>query len=215
MRYVEAPEIVAGDQAEKTVFLAGGITDCPDWQAQMVELLKDTDLTLFNPRRADFPIGDPSAAQEQIRWEHNHLRIAGSVLYWFPKETLCPIVLYELGAWSMMSKPIFVGVEPGYKRDQDVCIQTALVRPEVVVYTTLEALALEVTAAHEPAPHDIAVPANGPPVDWTSGDENAPWGECPEDECIAHGIILEKVGDIVVCPECGQDWAAPGPNAPQ
>lgn len=141
MRYLEAPEKLERSFGYKSVFLAGGITNCPDWQQEIVELLRDTDLILLNPRRANFPIGDPSAAMEQITWEHDHLRKATAVLFWFPCETLCPIVLYELGAWSMTDKPIFVGVHPKYKRRQDVEIQTRLVRPDVEVVYNLEDLA--------------------------------------------------------------------------
>ena len=126
-----------------TVFLAGGITGCPDWQSAIRTMLKG--VIAFNPRRKDFPMGDPNAALEQIKWEHEHLRLADAVLFWFPCETLCPIVLYELGAWSMMmDKPIFVGVHPDYKRIQDVEIQTKLARPEVVIAYSVQALAYSV-----------------------------------------------------------------------
>jgi len=145
MIYIEAPEKL--DKAgKKTVFLAGGITGCPDWQQEMRALLETTDLTLLNPRRAHFPIGDPSAATGQITWEHDGLRMADAILFWFPRETLCPIVLYELGAWTMMGKPIFVGVHPDYSRRQDVEIQTRLARPGVRVCYSLEDLAAGVLA---------------------------------------------------------------------
>ncbi len=45
-----------------SLFLAGGITGCPDWQRQLRDKLADTPLTLLNPRRANFPIDDPRAA---------------------------------------------------------------------------------------------------------------------------------------------------------
>lgn len=139
MYYLEAPREL--ERSLASVFLAGGITNCPNWQQEMVELLRDTDLILLNPRRVNFPIGDPSAATEQIAWEYNHLRKATTILFWFPCETLCPIVLYELGAWSMTDKPIFVGVHPEYSRRQDVEIQTRLVKPDVEVVYSLENLA--------------------------------------------------------------------------
>jgi hypothetical protein len=94
--------------------------------------------------RKDFPIDDPGAAEAQIKWEHHYLRRAGSISFWFPKETLCPIVLYELGAWSMTAKPLAVGVEPGYEREADVRIQTRLTRPDVPILDNLEALAAQV-----------------------------------------------------------------------
>lgn len=144
MKYIEAPESMTMRLSEIQVFMAGGITNCPDWQQEMRELLSDTDLTLVNPRRADFPIGDPNAAHEQISWEYSALRLCDAILFWFPKETLCPIVLYELGAWTMQEKPIFVGCHLEYKRIQDVLIQTSLARPGVVIVSSLAELAHQV-----------------------------------------------------------------------
>jgi hypothetical protein len=144
MHYIESP---GGFESKHvglaSIFLAGGITGCPDWQQEMRGLLQDYEGVLVNPRRANFPIHDPGAALEQIMWEHRHLRLADTVLFWFPCETICPIVLYELGAWSMTNKPIFVGVHPRYQRRQDVEVQTGLVRPGVrVVYSLRELAAL-------------------------------------------------------------------------
>lgn len=138
MRYVEAPN--KPRTGNTSLFLAGGITGCPDWQQEMRKGLKDTELVIINPRRKDFPIDDPNAAEAQITWEHKYLRYADAVSFWFPCETLCPIVLYELGAWSMGFKAIFVGVHPDYKRRQDVLIQTKLVRPRVEVVDNVEGL---------------------------------------------------------------------------
>ena len=144
MIYVEALECLKEDVEGMSIFLAGGISNCPDWQQEMVQLFSDTDLILFNPRRKNFPIGDPGAALEQIRWEHNHLRESSAILFWFPCETICPIVLYELGAWSMTGRPIFVGVHPYYERKQDVEIQTHLARPKVNIVYSLKELAEQV-----------------------------------------------------------------------
>ncbi len=146
MKYVEAPERAQlHTKGERFLFLAGGISGCPDWQSEVAGFLRDVDITLLNPRRADFPIHDPNAAEAQIRWEHEHLRYADAILFWFPCETLCPIVLYELGAWSMVPhKPIFVGVHPDYQRRQDVEIQTRLTRRDVHIVYSLEALAEQV-----------------------------------------------------------------------
>lgn len=151
MRYVEAPENWTPTHAVEhpAVFLAGGITGCPDWQAEATAFLSLRDRgTILNPRRANFPIGDPEAAEEQITWEHTHLRLADVVLFWFPAgDAVQPIALYELGAWSMTSKPLAVGVEPGYPREQDVRIQTRLTRPEVSIVTNLDALIVEFARA--------------------------------------------------------------------
>ncbi len=55
MQYIEAPHSYSQHVLYKSVYLAGGITNCPDWQQQMVHLLDDTDYTLLNPRRGCFP----------------------------------------------------------------------------------------------------------------------------------------------------------------
>jgi hypothetical protein len=127
---------------EPKLFLAGGIANCPDWQQEVIGYLEKSHWILLNPRRKDFPIGDPNASLEQISWEHHHLRMADAILFWFPCETICPIVLYELGAWSMTKKPLFVGVHPDYVRRQDVEIQTRLVRPDVEIVYSLEDLVI-------------------------------------------------------------------------
>jgi hypothetical protein len=75
-------------------------------------------------------------------------------LFRFPKETLCPITLYELGVWSSLTKhepgrssvkdgqftPVMIGVDPDYARKDDVRIQTGLCRPEVPVVEALDDL---------------------------------------------------------------------------
>lgn len=146
MYYIESPEVLGHSFGCKSVFLAGGITNCPNWQQEMVDLLQDTNLILINPRRENFPIHDPGAALAQITWEHKHLRKANAILFWFPCETICPIVLYELGAWSMTQKHIFVGVHLDYSRRQDVEIQTDLIRPDVEIVYSLQELADQIIA---------------------------------------------------------------------
>lgn len=147
MEYFEAPDEYSLSRSrslkETSVFLAGGITDCPDWQAVMVDLLSDTDLVLLNPRRKNFPIRDINAADAQIKWEYDHLRRADRILFWFPHSppSVCPISLFELGYWLGQDKHIAVGVEHGYVREADVRIQTNLARPDVRVMASLETLA--------------------------------------------------------------------------
>lgn len=133
-----------GEERRNSLFLAGGISHCHDWQREMSARLADTDLTLYNPRRDNFPMNDPEAAREQIEWEHRHLRRAEAILFWFPPETLCPITLFELGAWSHSTKPLFVGVHPEYQRRTDIEIQLHLSRPEVQIVYSLDALADQV-----------------------------------------------------------------------
>ncbi len=144
MRLIEAPNYEQFDDGEIKLFLAGGITGCPDWQKIIIAALSDLDLTILNPRRANFPIHNPDVVLEQITWEYRMLRAADIISFWFPQQTICPIVLYELGAWSMTDKPICVGAWFDYPRIQDVEIQTRLQRPEVTVVHHLSALAEEI-----------------------------------------------------------------------
>lgn len=141
-----SPRVYRENGAMPSIFLGGGITGCPDWQADMIRMLADKKVLLFNPRRPNFPIHDPAASEEQIAWEHEHLRLADAIMFWFPCETLCPITLYELGAWSMRHDPLFVGCHPDYQRKRDVEIQTRLVRPEVRVQRSLWEVAKQLEA---------------------------------------------------------------------
>lgn len=143
-RYVECPEEYVANAGEQSLFLAGGITGCADWQAALRGLLAEAPLALINPRRATYDFGDLAAAEQQIAWEFRHLRAATMISFWFAAEQIQPISLYELGAWSMSQKQIFVGAHPDYPRRHDVLVQTRLARPDVVVVASLEELALQI-----------------------------------------------------------------------
>jgi len=133
------------------LFLAGGITNCPDWQKEIIEKLENfPNLTIYNPRRANFPIEDPHAAEEQITWEFNKLQSSDMIIFWFSRGSLNPIVLYELGMWGNSGdKPILIGIDPEYERHQDVIIQTKLARPEVVILNSINDIVDELYSAFE------------------------------------------------------------------
>jgi hypothetical protein len=138
MQYVECPNLEPPQY--KSVYLAGGITGCPDWQSEMVRLLKNEYITILNPRRKIFSVYDQNTIHEQIYWEYLMLRQADLISFYFPKETLCPIVLFELGSWLNTNKPIVIGIDPNYKRKLDVEIQTRLVRQDLKICYTLDEL---------------------------------------------------------------------------
>jgi len=72
MQYIEA---ISAEKAEyKSVFFAGGISNCPDWQKGLVDTLKDYEITVYNPRRNNFPIDDDSESEAQIIWEFDRLK---------------------------------------------------------------------------------------------------------------------------------------------
>ena len=144
--YVEA--LTEFDSDSASLFLAGGISGCADWQSVVAAALADLPVAILNPRRRHFPMADRSAAEQQIVWEHRHLRLASAIAFWFPPDTLCPITLFELGAWSMTSKPSFVGTHIDYQRRQDVVVQMQLARPEVPVTDSLEELQRQIRQAY-------------------------------------------------------------------
>ena len=136
MKVITAPQKI--DSIDKpTVFLAGGITNCPEWQDELILQLKDVEsAVLLNPRRKNFPIDDPNAAQEQIAWEFQALEQANIFSMWFSdSDSDQPICMYELGRNVALRKnninSIVIGVEEGYSRSQDVEIQMSLINKKI------------------------------------------------------------------------------------
>ena len=140
MRVITAPEPLDIRDDEIAIFLAGGITDCLKWQAEIIRELEstasDTKIVLLNPRRDKFPINDPDAAEEQITWEFEALeRMDIFSMYFCSSTSDQPICMYELGrniCRMQMRFPtdwlnrIVVSTESAYKRFRDVVIQTEL-----------------------------------------------------------------------------------------
>jgi len=144
MKIVTAPHESYGVEHRHNmkIFLAGGITGCPDWQSDLIVSItafRDSidcknDITLYNPRRATFDVSDPNASEVQVAWEFDKLEKSGLIIFWFSNATINPIVLYELGMWgNSRNKQIVIGVEEGYTRIQDVELQTKLARPDVKI----------------------------------------------------------------------------------
>lgn len=122
-------------------FLAGGITNCKEWQNAVLNKLNefeiDDNLIIFNPRRKNFPINDPTASFDQIRWEFDYLEQCDIFSMYFdgPTQSDQPICFYELGRnlermktkfpenWD---KRIIITVNYQFKRTSDVIIQTML-----------------------------------------------------------------------------------------
>lgn len=126
---------------DKQLFLAGGIVGCSDWQSEALSRLEGLEITILNPRQKNFPIDDLTAAPKQITWEFERLKVATHILFWFSPETVCPIVLYELGRYLALHKAyIYIGVHPDYSRKLDVEIQSELACPRREIYYSLESL---------------------------------------------------------------------------
>lgn len=127
-------------ETSQTLFLAGGISNCPDWQSPVAELLEErTTLTVFNPRRNGWNMeNSDEESTKQIIWEHKHLDQSETILFWFPMETLCPITLFEYGKFLVSGKALIVGAHPEYQRRLDLEVQTKLERPNLKVWDNLD-----------------------------------------------------------------------------
>lgn len=140
MRVITAPEEYALKDGDISVFLAGGIMNCPDWREGVIKnlefMIRGDELVIFNPLRKNFPMDDPSASQKQIEWEYKALERCDIFSMYFSNGISDqPICMYELGrniVRMQMKYPldwrdrVLISVEHGYKRKQDVLIQTEL-----------------------------------------------------------------------------------------
>lgn len=90
-KIIKSPEELA-PFVEVSIFLAGGISNCPDWQGEVAEeLAQNTNAVIYNPRRDDFDMtAYADISRAQIKWEYHALRYSQVNLFWFPCETLCP-----------------------------------------------------------------------------------------------------------------------------
>lgn len=148
-KYVEAPHEYRRDPEKDgpSIFLAGGITACEDWQLIVRDLLHGCPVVLLNPRRADFDVRNGDSAAEQVEWEYRHLHAADITLFWFPRcdprETVQPIALFELGAAiaehrvDPFGRRFVVGVDDEYPRRLDIDLQLANALPYQPVHRYL------------------------------------------------------------------------------
>lgn len=143
MFIVTAPQVIPAHlEHNPLIFLAGGISNCEDWQSKALEMLSSEESPMptfgvLNPRRPNF---NECEVIKQIQWEWLHFQKACAAIFWFPKETLCPITLFEYGKWLMTSNPVFVGTDPDYERRLDIVEQTRLENKEVVVFDQIESV---------------------------------------------------------------------------
>lgn len=144
MKVITAPEYYELKDGEISVFLAGGITNCPEWQDEVIKELEkifhntsiNDKIVVFNPRRKNFPINKPEESTKQIEWEFNALLECDIFsMYFSSGESDQPICLYELGRnltrlqWlnpAGWEDQIVLSVFNGYRRRNEVIIQTSL-----------------------------------------------------------------------------------------
>lgn len=127
------------DYPRPWIFLAGGITNCPDWQSELIahpEIVK-REGTLLNPRQPSFDTKNKMASVMQIGWEHTSLTSADCIIFWFARGSMNPIALFEYGMW-LGRKSGLAGCDPEYPHLQTVITQTALYCREMPIYLTWE-----------------------------------------------------------------------------
>jgi hypothetical protein len=140
MQLITPPEYTTIKDLEYgSLFLAGGISNCPDWQSYVIQKLSVIDITLINPRNANYS-DSKYAAMAQIKWEFEYLKRADTFLFWFPCETVCPMTLFELGKQLGLNKYITIGVHPQYSRKLDIECQVSLERPDIEIVYDLDHL---------------------------------------------------------------------------
>lgn len=129
-----------------SVFLAGGITNCKEWQKTVIEELAFEDVSIFNPRQEHFDVSDKNASYKQILWEFERLeKMDIFSMYYCNDNSDQPICMYELGRNivrmqnrfpSDWERRIVISVEDGYRRQTDVLIQTELATQNKVLAIT-------------------------------------------------------------------------------
>lgn len=149
MRVITAPEEYIRQEGDITVFLAGGITNCRDWQSEVINELSDDScyehIVFFNPRRKEFDINAKNETAKQIKWEFDMLEQCDIFsMYFCESESDQPICMYELGRniprmqirfpvdWKYR---LIISSEDKYKRKMDVVVQTGLATKYHMEYT--------------------------------------------------------------------------------
>lgn len=147
MKVITAPETYTKQPGDVFIFLAGGITKCPNWQDATVHCIEhklkdfvnvpsEEHIIIFNPRRPDFDVSDPDASVKQIEWEFKALENCDIFSMFFcESDSVQPICMYELGrniARMQMRFPkdwedrLVITVEKDYGRRKDVQVQCEL-----------------------------------------------------------------------------------------
>lgn len=106
-----APLPIGNDRP--SIFLAGSIDqgDAPDWQAEIIGLLADLPVTIFNPRRKLWDErwraeADDPTFRHQVEWELSGLDRADIIALYLAPESLAPISLLEMGLYASSGRLI-------------------------------------------------------------------------------------------------------------
>lgn len=134
MIVITAPHLYIPKHDDITIFLAGGITGCRNWQQEVIDHLHgfvgrdDTQVVVYNPRQENFDINNLYAATDQITWEYQYLnQVDIFSMYFVGGDQVQPICMYELGRYTKAYDEYqVINTEKDYIRKGDVAIQVAL-----------------------------------------------------------------------------------------
>lgn len=129
---IKPPAVITpqGFQGRASVALFGSIEQgvAIDWQTKAIELLKEHDIDIYNPRRSHWDSSWKQASDNpqftfQVDWELTTLENVGVKLFYFDPSTKSPITLMELGlAASYGSLDTVVCCPKGFWRKGNVDI---------------------------------------------------------------------------------------------
>lgn len=128
---VTSPEALPTRHDRPRLFLGGSIDmgNARDWQAEMIAALRDTNLVILNPRRADWnpawqPVASDPNFRQQVEWELSALDSADIIVIVFTPGSQSPVSLLEMGLHARAGRMVIYCPE-GYWRKGNVDITAA------------------------------------------------------------------------------------------
>lgn len=135
-----APNRKVGEFSRISIFLAGGIKNCPNWQEDIIQKI-NYPVVIYNPRREIYEEDNLNMLGRQIEWEKEHLKLSNIIIFWFPSDSICPTSLFELGLLlNSEDKKLFIGFDPKYERKDAMLFQVGQYRPDLKVYNSMDDL---------------------------------------------------------------------------
>ncbi len=121
----------------RSIILAGSneMGKAIDWQQEIVDLLKDEDVIILNPRRDNWDSSwiqsiDNPQFREQVEWELYGVENATMILMCFMPNTISPISMLELGL-CIKNRNVIVYCPNEFHRKGNIDVTCALYRVPV------------------------------------------------------------------------------------
>ena len=122
--------------SQVSLFLAGGSTKWRETVEHTLECNED-----FHSVVILDPYDENYSTLPNTAWEAQMMKKADCIVFWFTKESVCPVSLFELGyALRDHTKDIIIGVEPGYPKEDELDAQLITLCPKLVPFSSLEQL---------------------------------------------------------------------------